>query len=277
VADTGYAQADAENDFQRARRRQLLSSLTVRLRGLPPDGAEMLVYDEVVDALGRTGEHTLGLQIVELAGVVGSVDRARDFDRWFHPRAKVDRQRWIQLDRAKRRGETVPPVDLYQVGDLYFVRDGHHRVSVALALHLRTIDGFVTEVTTRIDTTGIRHRRDLVVKHERHVFLDRVPLPGPVLPGILATRPRSYTALSEAVEAWGFRLMQQEARYLDRGTVARRWHAEEFTPVVRTIREAGLCGGSTDAEAYLSLAAERHRLPRTHRWPDDVIALLHGG
>jgi hypothetical protein len=269
VADTGYAQADAENDFQRARRQQLISYLTVRLRGLPPDAAEMLVFDEVVDALGRTGERSLGLQIVGLGGIVGSVDRARDFDRWFHPRARVDRQRWIQLDRAKRIGETVPPIDLYQVGDLYFVRDGHHRVSVALALHLRTIDGFVTETTTRVDTAGIRHRGDLVVKHERHVFLDRV-----ALPGILVTRPRSYTALCESVEAWGYRLMQREARYLDRDTIARRWHAEEFEPVVRTLREAGLANGSTDAEAYLWLADQRYRLPRAHRWPDDVIVLV---
>jgi hypothetical protein len=241
----------------------------VRLRGLPPEAAEMLVFGEVVDAVGRTGERDLGLQIVALGDIVGSVDRARDFDRWFHPRARVDRQRWIQLDRAKRHGETVPPVSLYRVGELYFVRDGHHRISVSLALHLRTIDGFVTEVTTRVDTAGIRHRGDLVVKHERHVFLDRVPLPG-----LQATRPRSYTALCEAVEAWGFRLMQREARYLDRHTVARRWHAEEFTPVVQTIREAGLSDGVTDAEAYLWLAAQRYRLPRAHRWPDDVITLV---
>jgi hypothetical protein len=259
MADTGYAQADAENDFQRARRRQLLSRLAVRLRGLPPDAAEMLLFDEVVDA-------------VALAGIVGSVDRARDFDRWFHPRARVDRQRWIQLDRAKRNGETVPPVSLYRIGELYFVRDGHHRISVALALHLRTIDGFVTDVTTRLGTDGVRHRGDLGVKHEQHVFLDRVPLPG-----ILATRPRSYTALCEAVEAWGFRLVQQEARYLDRVTIARRWHAEEFTPVVRTIREAGLSPSTTDAEAYLWLAAQRYRLPRSHRWPDDAIALVRRG
>ena len=276
MPDTGYFQADAENDFQRARRRQVLSQVIVQLQGKPPDASEMLLFDDVVAALGRTGERRLGLQSIGLATIVGSVDRARDFDCWFHPRAKVNRQRWIQLALAQRRGEFIPPVDLYRIGELHFVRDGHHRISVALALRLHTIDGYVTEVTTRVDAVGIRRRGDLVTKYQRRIFLDRVPLPGPEAASISVTRPRAYTELSEAIEAWGFRLMQQEARYMDRVTVAWRWYTEEFTPVVRMLGEAGLVG-STDADAYLQLSVHRNRLPDTLRWPDDVVEHLRGG
>jgi hypothetical protein len=276
MPDTGYFQADAENDFQRARRRQVLSQIIVQLQGKPPDASEMLLFDDVVAALGRTGERRLELQSIALANIVGSVDRARDFDCWFHPRAKVNRQRWIQLALAQRRGEFIPPVDLYRIGELHFVRDGHHRISVALALHLHTIEGYVTEVTTRVDAVGIRRRGDLVTKYQRRLFLDRVPLPGPEAASIGVTRPRSYTELSEAIEAWGFRLMQQEARYMDRATVAWRWYTEEFTPVVRMLGEAGLVG-STDADAYLQLSVHRNRLPDTLRWPDDVVEHLRGG
>ena len=277
MADTGYFQADAENDFQRARRRQILGQVIVQLQGKPAGDSDMLLFHDVVDALGRTGERRLGLQVVAPETIIGSVDRARDFDCWFHPRARVNRQRWIHLALAQRRGEIIPPVDLYRIGELHFVRDGHHRVSVALALHIPAIEGFITEVTTRVDAAGIRHRGDLVTKYQRRLFLERVPLPEPELASILVTRPRSYIELCEAVEAWGFRLIQEESRYVPRATVARRWYAEEFQPVVRMLGEAGLVGDSTDADAYLRLSAQRNRLPHNLRWPDDVIEHLRRG
>ena len=155
-----------------------------------------------------------------------------------------------------REGEGLPPIDVFRVGELYFVRDGHHRVSVAIALRLRTIDAYVTEVLTRVDATGIAHRGDLIAKDLRRVFLDRVPLPGPALCTILVCSPWSYAVLSETVEAWGFRLMQQEDRYLDRATVARRWYAEEFQPVVRMLHAADLVG-----EQHRRRGLPRPRLP----------------
>jgi hypothetical protein len=186
----------------------------------------------------------------------------------------VSRERWERLDRVLREGEGLPPIEVYRVGELYFVRDGHHRVSVAIALRLRTIDAYVTDVLTKVDATGISCRADLFAKDLRRVFLDRVPLPGPALCTILVCSPWSYAVLSETVEAWGFRLMQQEDRFLDRATVARRWYAEEFQPVVRMLHAADLVGERTDAEAYLDLACQRYRLMRTHRWDDDVVQRL---
>ncbi|GAA0909507.1 chromosome partitioning protein ParB [Pseudonocardia zijingensis] len=274
MADTGFPTVDAEHDFLRARRRQVLSRLAAWLRREPDDVSEVLPFDEVVAALGRTGERKLGLQVIDLDSIVGSVDRTRDFDRRFRPRSGRSRERWERLARAQRRGEPIPPIDVYRVGELHFVKDGHHRVSVAHALGLRTIEAYVTEVTTRIDATGISRRGDLISKDLRRVFLDRVPLPGPALATILVTTPWSYAELSETVEAWGFRLMQQEGRFLDRETVARRWYAEEYRPVVRMMQQADLIGDRTEAEAYLQLSCQRYRLMRTHRWDDEVIERL---
>ncbi|OLT12686.1 chromosome partitioning protein ParB [Pseudonocardia sp. CNS-139] len=274
VAGTGFPAADAEHDFLRVRRRQVLSRLAARLRREPDDVSEVLPFDEVVAVLGRTGERRLGLRVVDLDSVVGSVDRTREFDRWFRPRSGRTRERWERLARAQRRGEPVPPIDVYRVGDLHFVRDGHHRVSVARALGLRSVEAYVTEVTTRIDANGIAGRGDLITKDLRRVFLDRVPLPGPALATILVTVPWSYAELSGTVEAWGFRLMQHECRYLDREAVARRWYAEEYRPVVRMLAQADLVGGRTEAEAYLHFTCRRYELLRTHRWDDEVVELL---
>jgi hypothetical protein len=65
------------------------------------------------------------------------------------------RQRWERLDLAQRRGAAIPPIDVYRVGDLHFVKDGHHRVSVARATGHKTIEAYVTEVLTRIPATGV--------------------------------------------------------------------------------------------------------------------------
>lgn len=272
--DTGFPIADAENDFLRVRRQQVLSRLAGWLRRQPDDVNIMLPFEEVVAALGRTGERRLGLQVIPLESIVGSVDRTREFDRRFRPTSGRMRERWQRLALAHRRGESIPPIEVYRVGDLHFVVDGHHRVSVAHALGYKTIDAYVTEVLTRISAKGIQYRGDLLVKDYRRIFLDRVPLRGEARAAITLTDPWDYAELAECVEAWGFRLMQDERAFLDRATVAQRWYEEDFVPVVRMLRQAAMIDTQTEAEAYMWVSAERYRLIRTHRWDDDVITAL---
>jgi len=273
-AETGFPRADVEDDFLRARRRQVLARLVQRLRREPDDVNLILPFDEVAAALGRKGERPLGLQTIQLDSVVGTVDSRRDFDRRFRPTSSRVRQRWERLALAERRGESIPPIDVYRIGDMYFVVDGHHRVSIALATGQKTIDAYVTEVLTAVPAQGIRRRGDLLLKSYERIFRSRVPLPAAAYAKIKVTDPWSYAELGEAVEAWGFRLMQHEHTFCDRAGIARRWFADEFTPVVRMLRAADLIGACTDAEAYLGIARERYRLMRTHEWNDQVIEEL---
>jgi hypothetical protein len=252
----------------------VLSRLAAWLRREPDDVNIMLPFDEVVTALGRSGERRLGLQVIRLDSIVGSVDRTRDFDRRFRPTSGRMRERWERLALAQRRGEAIPPIEVYRVGDLHFVSDGHHRVSVGYALGQDTIEAYVTEIQTKISAQGIRFRGDLIVKKDRRLFLERVPLPGPARAAVVLSDPWRYTQLSETVEAWGFRLMQDKGRFMDRAEVAGRWYGEEFEPVVGMLRQAGLIGDRTEAEAYLSVSERRYRLMRTHRWDDEVIDAL---
>jgi hypothetical protein len=272
--ETGFPRADVEDDFLRARRRQVLGRLVQRLRREPDDVNLILPFDEVVAALGRVGEQRLGLRTIPLARIVGSVDSMRDFDRLFRPTSSRVRERWERLALAQRRGESIPPIDVYQVGDLYFVADGHHRVSIALTTGQKTIDAYVTEVLTAVPADGIRHRSDLLFKSYELLFRSRVKLQPQAYAKIKVSDPWSYAELGEAVEAWGFRLMQHEHKFYDREQVSRRWFAEEFTPVVRMLHSADLVGSNTDAEAYLIVASERYRLIRTHQWTDEVIEEL---
>jgi hypothetical protein len=272
--DTGFPRADVENDFLRARRRQVLAQLAHRLRREPDDVNLILPYDEVVAALGYEGEHYLGLKTIKLDTVVGTVDSRRDFDRRFRPTSARVRERWERLALAQRRGESIPPIDVYRIGELHFVRDGHHRVSVALATGQTMIDAYVTEVHTTLPAKDIHRRGDLLVKSYERMFLSRVPLMPSARAKIQVTDPWSYAELGEAVEAWGFRYMQHEQRFCDRAEIARRWFAEEYTPVVRMLRDAKLLGFGTETEAYMRVARERYRLMRTHEWNDEVIRRL---
>jgi hypothetical protein len=273
-ADTGFPRSDVENDFLRARRRQVLARLAQRLRRDPDDVNLILPFDEVAAALGRKGERSLGLQTVKLDTIVGTVDSRRDFDRRFRPTSGRVRERWERLALAQRRGEPIPPIDLYRVGDLHFVKDGHHRVSIAMATGQTAIDAYVTEVLTEVPAKGIRHRGDLLMKSYERIFRDRVPLPEQAYAKISFADPWSYAELGEGVEAWGFRYLQHSCRFLDRADIARLWYASEYTPVVRMLRSADLIGAGTEAEAYMRVARERYRLMRTHEWSDEVIERL---
>jgi hypothetical protein len=270
-ADTGFPRADVENDFLRVRRRQVLARLAARLRREPDDVNLILPFGEVVAALGMKGERRLGLTTISLDSIVGTVDSSRDFDRRFRPTSGRVRERWERLALAQRRGEAMPPIEVYRIGELHFVQDGHHRVSIALATGQKTIEAYVTEIRTAVPAKGIRRRGDLLLKSYQRIFYSRVPLPPQANAKIKVTDPWSYAELGEAVEAWGFRLMQHEHTFLDRAEVARRWFADEFTPVVRMLHAADLVGGATDAEAYMGVARERYRLMRTHQWNDEVI------
>jgi hypothetical protein len=274
--ETGFPRADVESDFLRVRRRQVLAKLAQKLSREPDDVNLILPFDEVIAALGYEGERSLGLKTIKLDSIVGTVDSTRDFDRHFRPTSARVRERWEKLALAQRRGESIPPIDVYRVGDLHFVRDGHHRVSIALAGGQKMIDAYVTEVRTRLPAKDIRTRRDLVCKSYERLFLERVPLPASARERIRVSDPWSYAELGECVEAWGFRYCQHEGRFCDRAEIARRWYADEYTPVVRMMRDADLVGTATEAEAYMRVAAERYRLIRAHEWNDGVIQQLRG-
>ncbi|MEE2034314.1 chromosome partitioning protein ParB [Rhodococcus chondri] len=272
--DTGFPVADAGDDFARQRRRAEYARLIAWLRREPDDVNDILPFEDVVRALGRIGEHRLGLQIIEVSSIVGSVDRTDDFDRRFRPTSARLRNRWERLAAARRRGEAMPPISVYRVGDLHFVQDGHHRVSIACSQGDRTIDAYVTEIVTKVSAEGITRHSDLLRKDHYRIFLTRVPLHGPAREAVRVSDPWDYAELSQMVEAWGFRLMQDLGEFLTREDVAKRWFDDEFVPVVQMVRAAGMLASRTDAEAYLWVAHERYRLVRRHEWNDEIIDRL---
>ena len=272
--DTGSPPLDAQTDFTRARRRRVLERLAARLRREPADFHVILPFEEVVKALGYRGERYVGLETIPLDSIVGSVDRTRDFDRSFRPTSRRTRKRWERMATAARRGEAFPPVDLYRIGDVHFVKDGHHRVSIARAQGLPDIDAYVTEVQTELGADRKITLSDLPLKSHERLFFERVPLPGEARRQIKLDDENGFAMLAEQVEAWGFRLIQELREPLDRREVAERWFRDEYEPVVSMLREADLIGKRTETEAYMAISGLRYMLLRTHSWDEQVIARL---
>jgi hypothetical protein len=272
--DTGFPRADAQTDFGRARRQRALSRLAARLRREPDDVHLILPFEEVVEALGFEGERSLGLRSIQLDSIVGTVDRARGFDRDFRPTSGRMRGRWESIALAQRTGRAMPPIDVYRVGELHFVKDGHHRVSVARAQGRDTIDAYVTEVITRVGPEREITLADLPLKSHERLFFERVPLPQDVRPHIRPSNRSSYANLAECVEAWGFRLIQATGEHLTREQVAERWYHDEYEPVVEMLKEAGVCGHGSEADAYMAVVALRYLLLRTHDWDEAVLDAL---
>jgi hypothetical protein len=135
-------EAQVEADFSRARRRAFLGRMAARLRR---ECSRLLAFDEVREGHLAHNQRGLGLRVVEVSKIVGSVGRNEAFDRGFMPTKASLAERWKRVDRAFHRGLDLPAVRLYKVGNSYFVEDGNHRVSVARYQGVQTIEADVIE------------------------------------------------------------------------------------------------------------------------------------
>ncbi len=160
----------AINDFRDARRKANLQALWARLSR---QSNELLSYEEVQKKLQLTGGVPRGLQDIPIDHIIGSVGRYRDFSRDFLPLTDTDEERWARVELAMNTMIGVPPIDVYKVGEVYFVRDGHHRVSVAKQMGATTIQAYVTEIPTDFVLTPKMDIRDIIIQAELRAFLDR--------------------------------------------------------------------------------------------------------
>ena len=160
-------EGQVEVDFSRARRRAHLGRLTARLRGYRD---RPLAFDDVRKKLRADNRLCLGGRVVEVSRIVGSVGRWRQFDRCFMPAEASTEGRWKRVDLAFRRGEELPMVSLYKIGEAYFVLDGNHRVSVARYHGVEMIDAEVTEFRPCVAASG----RGATASHQEYEARERV-------------------------------------------------------------------------------------------------------
>lgn len=142
---------EAERNFNLARRRAFLEDAVGRLRRRPK---ELLSFEVARRKLGLLNSRARGVSEIPLDRIVGSVGKSREFTRTFWPRREEIRARWQRVFTLIHSARGLPPIEVYQVGEVYFVLDGHHRVSVGRLIGLKMIEAHITEFVTPIRLTG---------------------------------------------------------------------------------------------------------------------------
>ncbi|HSK99825.1 MAG TPA: hypothetical protein VK869_05770 [Rubrobacteraceae bacterium] len=264
------ADFQADKDFTRARRRAFVRKVGAYLRG-DPGSNRLLSFDEVKSALGAVEQVYLGMRIVPVAKIVGSVGRHRDFDRAFLPSKGEMAKRWKKIDQMMHRSEELPPVSLYKIGDAYFVNDGNHRVSVARQKGVEMIDAEVVELRSRVPVDSALTSRDLLHKLEQRRLLERLPVDR-VLPEVKLelSDVDDYRKLATYIEAHGFKISQLWRRHVTPEEALRDWYEYQYSPIAHMIREDRILDafpGRTELDLYLWIVDHRERLALEARDP----------
>ena len=250
-----------DSDYSTARTKALFNSVLARLAGRPN---RLLSFDQVKDKLHLRGSVYCGIQTVPVKNIIGSVDRYRDFDRAFLPSQPFTGERWKAINRAFYRDEALPPVKLYQVGEAYFVLDGHHRVSVAREHGVEFIDAEVIEVQSRVPLTPDVDARDLEILGEYDAFLRRTQL-DKLRPeqNVRFTIAGGYERLLEHIAVHRYFMGMDEQREVDEAEAVMHWYDTVYLPIVEVIREQGILAdfpGRTESDLYLWLMDHMHYL-----------------
>ena len=241
---------------------------------LTGDSAELLSFEEVRKQLKTQGMVSRGVQDIPLDKIVGSVDRYDDFSRTFLPLNESDANRWARVQLAVNRPTGLPPIDVYQIGDAYFVLDGNHRVSIARQFDATHIQAFVTEVSTKVPLTAETTPSELIIKAEYAEFLTRTRLDRLRPEADLSfSAPGQYPVLMQHIDVHRYFMGLDLKREVSYDEAVAHWYDTVYLPLVRVIRELGMLRefpGRTEADLYLWLSERRAELQYRLGWDIDT-------
>lgn len=258
----GYSPGTAAYKFERLQGKRVVRSLLGLFLSQPDDS--LLSFDAVQSVLRSQTGVPRGTRMIPLDHIVGSVGRYRDFDRAFLPLNPASEERWKGIDVALNESRGLPPIDVYQVGEVYFVRDGNHRVSVAKANDLAEIEARVTEIAARVPLTPGLDIDEVIRKAEYSRFLEENGL-CPTAPeaSIEVTEPGRYEQLSEHIAVHRYYLGLERNAEVSREDAARSWYENVYLPVVEAVRHSGVLREfpqRTEADLYLWVGYHREKL-----------------
>jgi nucleotide-binding universal stress UspA family protein len=258
----------AVHDFHEARQRAALEAILARMTG---KSNELLSYEEVAQKLKLQARAERGIQSIPLDAIVGSVGRYTDFTRTFLPRNPNDEDRWARVKASLSDNLAGwPPIEVYKVGEVYFVLDGNHRVSVARQEGWEKIEARVIEVQTNVPLTPDVSPDDLIIKAEYAEFLDETEL--------LRLRPEAdlsvsvpgqYAKLREYIQVHRYYMGLDFQRDISYEEALTHWYDTEYLPLVTVIRERGLLRwfpGRTETDLYLWVSEHRAALQESLGW-----------
>ncbi|MDQ3962719.1 MAG: hypothetical protein M3277_02235 [Actinomycetota bacterium] len=251
--------------FERARRREIYRKLAGIVKREPSD--DLLSLDTVKRRLRIFDQRYIGIEPIPVTNIVGSADRNSKFTRDFLPKDFETRERWRRVEQAFPLGD-FPPIVVYQMGDVYFVVDGHHRVAVAKQRDVEFIDAEITELKTDqplgadVDIAEIIHREQQTIFMEESGLQRSRPQAR-----IEFSRPLGYVELLELVQAHGYHLMIERDEVLGPDEVAADWYDHVYLPALDALTSEGLrdaFSDATDADLFLWIYQRRQALFPEH-------------
>jgi len=239
-------------DFSRARFRAFLNRAFAAISGQP---TTLLSYDEIKQSLHIGGPIYRGVHTVHVDQIVGSLNRYHEFDRAFLPAEDQLAARWQNIDSAFYKDISLPPVVLYKVGQVYFVVDGHHRVSVARQQGQEFIEAEIRECSTKVNITPDLKTEDLKILGEKVRFLERTGLDD-LRPKakIRLTIPDGFDRMLEHIAVHRYFMGLDLKRDISEQEAIMHWYDTVYFPIVKMIRQSKILDdfpGKTEGDLYL--------------------------
>lgn len=261
--------------FDAALRAALIQDLLAQVRGRPTD---LLPFDVVRERLPLRNLVDRGIQEVPLERIVGTVQRERDFNRAFLPRDESLRDRWKEIEGLAEGAKGFPPVELYRVGDTDFVVDGHHRVSVARAHGLQTIEARVKEFATPVTFPTDASIEDVVARQGLAGFLETTGLPAEKPDEFRTTEPNGYERLLDHINVHRHFRGVSERREIPWPEAVLSWRDAVYRPMTERIEASGILEefpGRTPADLYFFVMDHLHYLRQQYGDVAPTRALAH--
>ena len=265
----------SESEFGRARMKGFVEMVMGLVTG---HNMHLLSFDEIVEKLRLKQAIYRGLQDIPIKNIVGSTGRYEDFTRTFLPRSgdKRDKERWRNIYTLAVTGKGFPPIDVYKIDQVYFVKDGNHRVSVARDLGWETIQAHVTELPSSISLDPDVKPDELLIKEECAYFLEKTHLDKTrpdAKQRIDFTVPGGYRRLLNHIELHRYLLEREQGQPLaDSETkaleiAAASWYDEVYLPIVEVVRKMGILKhfpGRSETDLYTWLLKNQKALRQQH-------------
>jgi len=250
----------ARADFDQARFKAFMNSVRAVLA---KQRNSLLSFDEIKEKLHIGGPIYKGVKTIPLEQIVGSLNRYQDFDRVFLPIQNETAERWQRVDLAFYKDISLPAILLYKVGQVYFVVDGHHRVSVARQQGQLFIEAEIRECATKVNVTIDNLRpEDLEILSEKVEFIERTGIDR-IRPGsnIKMSIPDGFERMLEHIAVHLYFMGIDQKRDISEEEAVAHWYDTVYLPIVRVIRESGILDqfpGKTEGDLYLWVLDHQH-------------------
>lgn len=258
----------SQADYNRARFRAFLNKVWAVVSGRPTN---LLSYEEIKEKLRIGGPIYRGLRTVRIDQIVGSLNRYHQFDRAFLPVQDETAERWQRVDRAFYEDIGLPPVVLYKVGQVYFVVDGHHRVSVARQQGQVFIEAEVRECATKVGITPNIKPEDLEILGTKVHFLERTNLDQLRSDAnIVLTIPDGFARMLEHIAVHRYFMGLDLKRDVSEEEAITHWYDTVYLPIIGIIRESKVLKefpSKTEGDLYLWVLDHQHFLAENNGQP----------